>query len=164
VASGDVAALARYFEQRHAWGTWESWYLMRGVQSSALLHGNAVIGLQDRDALVHMVQRDRSGLPMRRLIVHSYGFIEARLLWEKLEPGKLAASIPPGMVLSADYMLELIDKQGAPKLCSGRQLADNDRAVLTRALTSGRSPTVTDQVKRSLQAVDDACHQTGLAS
>jgi hypothetical protein len=54
-------------------------------------------------------------------------------------------------------MLEFIDRHGPQRLCSVDDLAESDRAALTRALTTGFTPEVIAKAKQSLDRLAEAC-------
>jgi hypothetical protein len=158
VAPGEVAALRDEFEKRHAWGSTESLQLLKGIESSALIHGGPPLPPEDRLVLLEVLERDRAAARPRVVVAHYYGLIEAKLLWDTLEAGSVDRSIPPGKVLSVEYILGFIDRHGPERLCSDDGLAETDRAALTRALASGQSAEVLARVTRSLDRLDEACH------
>lgn len=157
VAPGELPALRDAFEERHEWGSTESLHLLKGIEHSALIRSEPPLAAEDRQALVEMLERDRAATRPAVAAAHWYGFIEARLLWETLQPGMVEGSIPRGTVLSEVYLLEFIDRLGPNRLCSAGGLAEADRAALTRALTSGRGADVLNQVTQSLDRLEAAC-------
>ncbi len=157
VAPGEVAVLRDAFDKRHSWGSLESLHLLKGIESSALIHGGAPLSPEDRKALAALLERDRAAARPKGAGAHYYGFIEAKLLWDTLEPGSVDRSIPRGKALPVVYMLEFIDRHGPQRLCSVDGLADADRAALTRALTSGRGTEVLAKVTHALDRLDEAC-------
>jgi hypothetical protein len=157
VERGGMTALREDFEKRHRWGSMESLQLLKGVDSSPLIHGGPALIREDRSALTQMQEKDRAGVRKRLAGAHYYPFIDAKLLWDSLEAGSVERSIPRGTVLPHEPLLEFIDRYGAPKLCRDNRLAEADRAALTRALTASRGPDVVDKVTRALGRVDAAC-------
>jgi hypothetical protein len=157
VEPGGVAALRDAFEKQHAWGTSESWQLLKGIENSALIHGGPPLPPEDRKALAALLERDRAAARPRVVASHYYGFIETKLLWDTLEPGNVERRMPRGSLLKIEYMLELIDRHGPQRLCSVDNLADADRGALTRAMTTGLKGEVVAKVTRSLDRLDESC-------
>jgi hypothetical protein len=158
VEPGGVAALRDTFEKRHSWGTDESRELLKGVESSALIHGAAPLPPEDRKALTALLERDRAAARPRRVVFHHYGYIETKLLWDTLEPGNVQRMMPRGKSFYyVDQLLEFIDRHGPQRLCSVDDLAETDRAALTRALTTGFKPEVVAKAKHSLDRLAEAC-------
>jgi len=158
VEPGGVAALRDAFETRYAWGTDESRALLKGVESSALIHGGAPLPPEDRKALTALLERDRAATRPRRVFLHYFGFIETKLLWDTLEPGNVQRMMPRGRhFYYVNEMLEFIDRHGPQRLCSVDDLAESDRAALTRALTTGFTPEVIAKAKQSLDRLAEAC-------
>ena len=146
-----MAALRDAFEKQHAWGTFESWLLLKGIEeNSALIHGGPSLPPEDRDALIALLKRDLAPARPRAAASHHYGFIEIKLLWDTLEPGNVAARLPRGTRLQVAYMLEFIDRYGSQRLCSGDGLAAADRVALDGALATGYTSELIADATRSL--------------
>jgi hypothetical protein len=157
VEPGGVAALRDAFEKQHAWGTFESWLLLKGIENSALIHGGPSLPPEDRDALIALLKRDLAAARPRAAASHYYGFIEIKLLWDTLEPGNVAARLPRGTRLQVGYMLEFIDRYGSQRLCSVDGLAAADRVALDGALATGYTADVIADATRALDRLAEAC-------
>jgi hypothetical protein len=157
VPPGGLTTLADDFEKRHAWGTWESLQLLKGVDASPLIHGGAALGPDDRNALRRMLDSERAHTRKRLAAIHYYPSIDAKLLWDSLEPGRVERSIPRGAVLPHTPLLEYLDRYGTERLCADGRFAPADRQALRRALTASRGPEDVALVDASLQRIDDGC-------
>jgi hypothetical protein len=157
VEPGGVAALRDAFERQHAWGTFESFLLLKGIENSALIHSGPPLPPEDRNALIALLERDLAAARPRVAASHHYGFIEIKLLWDTLEPGNVAARLPRGTRLQVEYMLEFIDRHGRQRLCSVDELAAADRAALDGALAVGYTADIIAKATRSLDRLAEAC-------
>jgi hypothetical protein len=105
-----------------------------------------------------VLERDRAAARPRLVALHYYGFIETKLLWDTLEPGNVQRMMPRGKPFYyVNQMLEFIDRHGPQRLCSVDDLAETDRAALTRVLTTGFTPEVIAKAKQSLNRLAEAC-------
>lgn len=161
VAAGELGALLERAEQRREriWGLkwtypWpqpspaemragpSGWIvgLAKGMEASALIATDEPLRAPDRAALQKLVDRHFS----------SYGgpHIQAKLLWDTLEPSGFSRQLAPRGVEEVEtpseevipVLLERLEKYGAVRLCPGGRMMDADRAVLQALiLVKGRA-------------------------
>lgn len=163
VRPGELAALREEFEKRHKWGSTESERMLKALDDSALIRGNADLSPEDRKALADMLDRDRRATRPRAVYWHSFGYSTTKLLWDTLEPGNVERRIPRDVLLHNKALLEFIDLHGPQRLCSADGLAAADRRALFRALVQWNTPEIAAPVNRSLDGLEEAC-RTGSAA
>jgi hypothetical protein len=93
---------------------------------------------------------DRAALEMlinRHIVAWAKPRIHAKLLWDKLEPGKLSKQLAPAGVDEVGAvgeevvpaLLERLEKDNDMRMCPGGRMMDADRAVLNElVLKRGR--------------------------
>jgi len=110
-------------------GTASDWIagLAIGIDASALIATNAPLSGSDRAALLALTEQYFS----RYAVAH----VRAKLLFDALEAGSLAASLDPALISeeTVPVLLERLEQDGEARLCPGGRMLDTDRAAL-RAL------------------------------
>jgi len=106
--------------------------LAKGVDDSALIAANEPLGEPDRIVLRTLTERHFAGYAIPN--------INAKLIWDALEPGDFSRQLAPhGLnergVVSEELiplLLERLEEYGVPRLCPGGRMMDVDRAVLSQ--------------------------------
>ncbi|HKU46792.1 MAG TPA: hypothetical protein VJQ58_07895 [Burkholderiales bacterium] len=106
--------------------------LARGVDASAPIAANEPLSEPDRAMLRTLVERHFTGYAIPN--------IEAKLIWDALEPGNFSRQLAPrGLsepgVVSEEVIPQLLvrlEQQGELRVCPGGHMMDADRAVLNK--------------------------------
>jgi len=151
VTAGDLGEILERADQRHEriWGTpwtypWpqntpagslprsSGWAagLTKSLDASALIAANDPLNASDRAALAMLIDR--------HIMIYAKPHINAKLLWDKLEPGHFSRQLAPAGVDEAGavgeeeipVLLERFEKDSERRMCPGGRMKDADRAVL----------------------------------
>jgi len=105
--------------------------LTKSLDTSALIAANEPLAASDRTALAMLIDR--------HIAAYAKPHINAKLLWDKLEPGRFSKHLAPRGVDQAGavgeeeipVLLERLEQDSGTRMCPGGRMMDADRAVLT---------------------------------
>lgn len=126
--------------------------MVKGLGSSVLFAGNDPMGASDRAALVQLTSR--------HLQFFSKPAIDARMLWDRLEPGNFTNVLMAGGELNPNVapaetippLLERFEKYAEPRMCPDGRMLDQDRATLLKLVEKRGETWSTETRKHSLRS------------
>jgi hypothetical protein len=104
--------------------------LAKGIDASAAIAANEPLSESDRKVLRTLIARHFVG--------YAIPYIETKLIWDALEPGRFSRQLAPAGVKETariseealPVLLERLEKHGEARLCPDGRMTDADRAVL----------------------------------